>query len=568
MKKSFILILLYSSLSITLFAQESFRININNINLPLDNKGVLAQVNIPPGGEGGLYNDIYFLFSGGFYLSGYEGDSLWANGVATAGSVKDYRPGIVGSDPSATENIIYVVKADDPPFGQSWQNWSYAVSLGADFYDGNSDGIYNPVDLNNNGIWDLNEDKPDIIGDITAWCVYNDGVPATQRRWQSEPKGIEMHQTVFAYKDNHPQFSNTQNTIFIRYRIINKGTVAQKLDSVYFGFYDDYDLGDASDDLSGCDTILKGSYVYNNGEDQLFGSNPPAAFTHFNQFPHVFIPGETFIDNNSNGIYDEGIDTPIDTAYSYRGSQLGIRNIPGAKNIDFSSSVVIRKAFPGYSDAQTKIQARNYMLGRTLNGPLPNPCNLSGTGVFGGVNCAEINPVYWLSGDPVSNIGWIGTYSQDIRIIGSAGPFDLSNNDQYDIILAYTLGQGTDPINSINVARQNVINARNAYLSNFGQFPVSVDENEFVVNNYKLFQNYPNPFNPSTSIRYQIPEAGLVTLRVCDLLGREVATLVDEFRNAGSYEVEFDAGNLASGVYIYQLRVSDFITSNKMIILR
>jgi len=572
MKKCLVLIVIYPLLSVTLVAQESFRMHVNNINLPFDNKGVLAQVNITPDGEGAKFSNIIFLFSGGFYLSGFEGDSLWANGVASAGLVKDYQPGIVGSDPSAPENIIYVVNADDPPFGESWQNWSNAVALGADFYDGDGDGIYNPVDLNSNGIWDPNEDKPDILGDITAWCVYNDGVPASLRRWQSEPKGIEIQQTVFAYKDSHPLFSNTQNTIFVRYRIINKGTVSQKLDSVYFSYYDDYDIGDYTDDRTGCDTLLNGGFVYSDGTDQLYGPNPPAAFTHFNQFPHIFIPGETFIDNNSNGIYDEGIDTPIDTAYSYRGPDLGIRLIPGAKNILFSSAIHIKKAFPGYNDAQTKIQARNYMLGRTLYGPLADPCTFHGSGVFGGVNCAEVNPVFWLSGDPVSNTGWISNYSQDIRIVGSSGPFNLSTNDQYDIILAYTVGQGTDPINSITVARQNVVNARNAYLSNFCQLPVSVDEDEFVVNDFYLYQNYPNPFNPSTIIRYQIPDAGFVSLKVYDILGREVATLVNGYKTAGIYNIEFQAifNNqlLTSGIYLYKFMYNNLMTTNKMVLIR
>src|SRR5690606_15147171 len=145
---------------------------INNLNMPIDNRGVFADVNVPPGGTLGKYNDIGFLFSGGFFLSGYAGDSLWASGVASASLVLDYQPGPVGSDPSAPENVIYVVAADDPPFGPSWQNWIQAVELGADFYDGDGDGIYNPVDKNLNGVWDPDEDKPDIIGDFTAWCVF------------------------------------------------------------------------------------------------------------------------------------------------------------------------------------------------------------------------------------------------------------------------------------------------------------------------------------------------------------------------------------------------------------
>ena len=58
-------------------------------------------------------------------------------------------------------------------------------TLGADFYDGDGDGIYNPVDINGNSLWDLDEDCPDILGDETLWCVFHDGVPAVQRRWNT-----------------------------------------------------------------------------------------------------------------------------------------------------------------------------------------------------------------------------------------------------------------------------------------------------------------------------------------------------------------------------------------------
>ena len=92
---------------------------------------------------------------------------------------------------------------------------------------------------------------------------------------------------------------------------------------------------------------------------------------------------------------------------------------------------------------------------------------------------------------------------------------------------------------------------------------------------YELSQNYPNPFNPSTTIRYQIPKEGMVTLKVYDILGAEVATLVNEEKIVGRYEVNFDASghsgnvrNLASGVYIYRLNVNDFVNVKKMVLLK
>ena len=85
---------------------------------------------------------------------------------------------------------------------------------------------------------------------------------------------------------------------------------------------------------------------------------------------------------------------------------------------------------------------------------------------------------------------------------------------------------------------------------------------------FVLEQNYPNPFNPSTKINWQSPVAGIQSIRVYDVLGNEVATLVNEFRNAGIYEVDFDASKLSSGVYFYQLKSGEFIQTKKMILIK
>lgn len=94
-----------------------------------------------------------------------------------------------------------------------------------------------------------------------------------------------------------------------------------------------------------------------------------------------------------------------------------------------------------------------------------------------------------------------------------------------------------------------------------------------IVTDYALNQNFPNPFNPSTMIDYQLPNDGHVTLKVYDVLGREVRTLVDEAKTAGGYEVKFDGSNLASGIYFYRVNITDnngknFVSTKKMLLMK
>ncbi|MEE9449931.1 MAG: FG-GAP-like repeat-containing protein, partial [Ignavibacteriaceae bacterium] len=99
--------------------------------------------------------------------------------------------------------------------------------------------------------------------------------------------------------------------------------------------------------------------------------------------------------------------------------------------------------------------------------------------------------------------------------------------------------------------------------------PASIQElSDDLPTEFKLYNNYPNPFNPTTKIKYQIPELSFVTLKVFDVLGSEVATLVNEEKPAGSYEVEYNTIELPSGIYFYSLQAGEFVETKKMVLLR
>jgi len=132
-----------------------------------------------------------------------------------------------------------------------------------------------------------------------------------------------------------------------------------------------------------------------------------------------------------------------------------------------------------------------------------------------------------------------------ILIIWPAGMVDVYNNIEVNKFYQATEGQGLEEI-----------------------FLSSVEKEIDILNKYVLFDNYPNPFNPTTTIKYQIPELSFVTLKIYDVLGNEIATLDNEERPAGEYEVEFDATELTSGIYFYRLQANSFVETKKMVLMK
>ncbi len=426
---------------------DAFRFHINNLNIPINSSGVIADVNLAPEGSEGKFGVASFLFSSGFMMSGLTNNSLWACAQATASRVQNFLPGPAGgnNDPRAQ---IYVLNREEGDFVKSWDDWKVAVELGADFYDGDGDGLYNPIDKNGNGVWDPDEDAPDLIGDQTAWCLYNDGVPAAQRERFSGigPQGIEIRQTVFGYSSK----GALGNILFVRYRLKNAGTVADRLDSVLFSVWADPDLGDFNDDLVGVNVPLNAGFTYQRTPDAEYGSNPPCFMIDFFSGPRAYIPGVTYIDNDGSGDYSTG-DTPLDTAFSFRGLRLGVEESPGAMNLPISSFVHYQQSDPIVGDPNTEDEARGYMKGLTKNGDELDPCTWN----LGNINfpgCATTDRRFWYSGDPVKGTGWLNTRATDQRQMTNTGPFTLNKDDEVEIVVAYVVGQGSGPLASITRA--------------------------------------------------------------------------------------------------------------------
>lgn len=184
--------------------------------------------------------------------------------------------------------------------------------------------------------------------------------------------------------------------------------------------------------------------------------------------------------------------------------------------------------------------------------------------ITNGIPPFSLNSVYDKSPDQISPLD----ASADSMFYFLTGPAVNSIRIDGSNYKAVYFGLGFEQINDINnVGIVDTLVARSVRWLTEGII-LNSPSTESTVISYKLDQNYPNPFNPSTTISYSIKRESDVSLKVYDIMGREVSSIVNERQIAGSYDVEFDASLLASGIYFYKLAAGDFVSVKKMILLK
>ncbi len=489
---------------------DEYLFKVNNIQMPMDNRGILGDVDITSE-KGGYFRGSRFLFSGGFILGGYYNEQLLVNGVASSALSRDYEPGEVGG--SFDENaMIYVIDKDDPEFGKAWKDWKNAVDLGAEFYDGNKNGIYEPYDLNFNGKWDENEDAPVIFGTRTAFCVYNDSKPQSERfgfdGWVGPgPVGIEVRQYVYAYETDEKPLSNV---LYVDYEFINKNPQQKTLTEMIYSIWADFDLGyDFNDELVGCDPQENTCFVYQNSSEIDFSA---------------------MISLQSPGYENSNYSSFLNFDYDY--------------NIDYDYLRLYRGFQFGYGAYVDDIDPCDFSQGNNPEG------------------CDTLNCKYWYSGDPVSGAGWLNIREQDQRVMMNIGPEEFPYGASKRIRVAYIIGQRNTSLESVEDAREiaKVLKGDvvNTYVNNERIYPEG----------YRLEQNYPNPFNPQTTIRFTLPEETEVTLKLTNILGKTKYILNNLKLAAGTYDYPYDASDLPTGVYFYTLVTEKYRSTKKMLLIR
>jgi len=363
----------------------------------------------------------------------------------------------------------------------------------------------------------------------------------------SMPMGIEEQVTVWGYNSAGP----LGRMMFKRYVIINKSN--SPLEEMYISIWNDPDVGDASDDFVGCDTVLSLTYAYNATPiDQIYGTQPPAVGFDFLQGP--IIPGN-----------------PTDTARYFDRYVLGKKNLPVSAHYFFVGADAIWRD-PVQGQYQGTLEWYNFLQGKlgTTGDPFTDPTTGETT-------------KFALYGDPVAFTGWLDGILHapgDRRAGLSTGPFTIPPGDVQEVVIATIAAIGSNNLQSITELKSYDLIAKEKY-KNFFDISTGI-EDEYLINpvEFELFQNYPNPFNPSTKIKFTIPAVEtrhasslqMVTLKVYDILGTEVATLVNEELPASQHEVEFSPessiNNPASGIYFYQLKTGSFIQTKKMVLLK
>jgi hypothetical protein len=179
-----------------------------------------------------------------------------------------------------------------------------------------------------------------------------------------------------------------------------------------------------------------------------------------------------------------------------------------------------------------------------------------------------------LYGDPVSGEGWYegngwpgGLAPGNREIMINTGPFNMIPGDTQELVIAIIVAKGGNNLNSITDLKDKA-NLVQIFYNLFYPYPTGIKYETPIPEFFSLSQNYPNPFTPVTTIKYSLPVGSLVTLKVYDMLGNEISTLVNKEEEPDEYTVEFSADGLSSGIYFYTISARAFIRTKKMVVLK
>lgn len=514
-------------------------LDINNILIWLGSNGA------------GSYNPFTSL--NGFYWPKNENKSaIFADGLLWGGKVNNeirfngnyFRQGLVPGNivdfkPVTLNKEIWKIRVNP----ETELNDSIRNNLIDDYYDWPYHLGAPWADLNKDGTFNEGLDKPLFYGDEQIYFVANDlDTSLTNFMYGTNPIGLEFHITSYAFDSTN----FLSDVIFKRFLIINKST--ESIDEMLLSYWADNDLGDANDDYVGCDTLLNLAYTWNSKNfDASYGEPAPAV-------GHFLLQGPVIPSINDSAVFKN-------------------KWIKGFKNLNMSS---FTPGFKGSSnwgyDPPSNFDGALQLYNNILRG-------LHNNGTHYINPHTNLPDIFSLSGDPETGSGWYEgegwpngiPYAGDRRYYLNFGTFNMAPGDTQEVVIGIAIAKGENHKNSVTKLKELVSKTHQFYINNIGNYKTSYLDPPVIINlpeSFELLQNYPNPFNNGTTIKYNIKYTTNVKIKIYDILGKEILTLVNEIKEPNSYQLNFNPHNLSSGIYIYRMEAGEIIHNKKMVYLK
>ena len=441
-------------------------------------------------------------------------------------------------------------------------------------YSGGTNISSNPLFIGSSD-YRLQAASPCIDAGNSLWVGWDSDLNGNQRLWDGNGSGVayvDMGAYEYGSQSVSPLYL-THNTGDFKMSIFWDGSIGH-LSSMTA-------LGEGCEFKNNSDALYAGGLIfgtksagYVNGNQASLGIvndfiNIESIHTVTSMDPEIDYISETaYNDNNAAAPYGVSVSQE---ALSKSGDEFVILKFgftPTSSSLKYFYAGIFADWDVGAADGYSKNlggydQSRNLAY-QYINDRSPDPnyygivalSGMAGAKIAadtGGVTMREtaLQRISTFENDTITEIG-------DYRMWIGSGPFTLKQGNTKFVYFAFVAG--TDLAN----LQANA----DAAAQKYQHIITDVGENEVLPTQFGLSQNYPDPFNPTTLINYQIPKGSNVILEIFDVLGRRVKVLVDEYKNAGNYKIEFNAKSLSSGTYFYRIRTGKFSAVKKMLLIK
>ena len=395
--------------------------DVNNIKTYIRNNG---SFNRDPGtGNAGLEwpkgSGNTAIYASGLWIGAKTHDTVR---VAIAEYSYEYIAGSIASgvNPQDSRWKVYKIKrGDDATNNPDYLNWPFADGAPA---VRNFSNTADSLDASGNKI-------PQLLGDMTVWCVFNDNDPGIHNNEKTPPLGVEVQLTAWGYS----RADALGNTVFYRWKLINKG--GRQLDSMFVCIWSDCDIGGGSNDYDGCDTLLSLGYTFSGiANNSQYGSTPPAAGFDFLQGPIVPSVGDT-------------TRLPDGTVK------------PGYKKMNMTSYIFYNNDVSDWGNPGTGQEVYNYFQGKSRTGKdTVDPAGNISRFMFSGDPNVANGPTNWVEDGQ----------SGDRRFMMSSGPFTMFQGDTQVVVGGNLIAQGSSNTASVTALKNADALVQKAYDLNFG----------------------------------------------------------------------------------------------------